>query len=69
MCGTGAGSHSVAGVTQSGIDAAKAVLNCRTRELLTQNRLFFLKSFAVDAHEFWCKMPFGWAKGIDIRFR
>jgi hypothetical protein len=30
-----AGSHGLAGVTASGIDAAKAVLNCRTRDILT----------------------------------
>ena len=29
-------SHGVAGVTASGIDAAKAVLNVRSREILTQ---------------------------------
>ena len=36
----------VAGVTQSGIEAAKAVLNCRTRDILTQNgpSLTFLPS-------------------------
>jgi len=36
----------VAGVTQSGIDAAKAVLNCRTRDILTQHgaSLTFLPS-------------------------
>ncbi|MBA4379927.1 MAG: hypothetical protein C0393_04460 [Anaerolinea sp.] len=45
-CGTGAGSHGVAGVTQSGIDAAKAVLNCHTRDLLNQHgaSLTFLPS-------------------------
>ena len=36
LCGASTLSHGVAGVTQSGIDAAKAVLNCGTRELLTQ---------------------------------
>jgi len=36
-CATGAGSHGVAGMTPLGIDAAKAVLNCRTRDLLKQN--------------------------------
>jgi len=45
-----AGSHGVAGVTQSGIDAAKAVLNCRTRDILTQNgaSLTFLPSEDVS---------------------
>ena len=37
LCGASTLSHGVAGVTQSGIDAAKAVLHCQTRELLTQN--------------------------------
>ena len=46
-----AGSHDVAGVTQSGIDAAKAVLNCRTRDILTQHgaSLTFLPSEDVSA--------------------
>jgi len=38
LCGASTLSHGVAGVTQSGIDAAKAVLNCRTRDILTQKR-------------------------------
>lgn len=40
----------MAGVTQSGIDAAKAVLNCRTRDILTQNgsSLTFLPSEDVS---------------------
>lgn len=37
LCGASTLSHGVAGVTQSGIDAAKAVLNCRSRDLLTQH--------------------------------
>jgi len=34
------------GITQSGVDAAKAVLNCRTRGILTQHgaSLMFLPS-------------------------
>ena len=46
----GAGSHGVAGVTQSGIEAAKAVLNCRTRDLLNKNgpSLTFLPSEDVS---------------------
>ena len=36
LCGASTLSHGVAGVTGSGIDAAKAVLNCRTRDLLKQ---------------------------------
>jgi len=35
LCGASTLSHGVAGVTASGIDAAKAVLNCRTRDILT----------------------------------
>jgi phytoene dehydrogenase-like protein len=35
LCGASTTSHGVAGVTASGIDAAKAVLNCRTRDILT----------------------------------
>lgn len=35
LCGASTLSHGVAGVTQSGIDAAKAILHCRTRDLLT----------------------------------
>ena len=35
LCGASTTSHGVAGVTASGIEAAKAVLNCRTRDLLT----------------------------------
>jgi hypothetical protein len=40
----------VAGVTASGIDAAKAVLDCRTGDILTQNdpRLTFLPSEDVS---------------------
>jgi phytoene dehydrogenase-like protein len=37
LCGASTLSHGVAGVTQSGIDAAKAALNCRTRDILTQS--------------------------------
>jgi phytoene dehydrogenase-like protein len=36
LCGQSTLSHGVAGVTASGIDAAKAVLNCHTRDILTQ---------------------------------
>ncbi len=37
LCGASTLSHGVAGVTRSGIDAAKAVLNCRSSDILTQN--------------------------------
>ena len=37
LCGASTISHGVAGVTASGIDAAKAVLNCRSSEILTHN--------------------------------
>jgi len=37
LCGQSTTSHGVAGVTASGIDAAKAVLNCRSRDILTQS--------------------------------
>jgi phytoene dehydrogenase-like protein len=37
LCGSSTLSHGVAGVTASGIDAAKAVLRCRTEEILTQH--------------------------------
>jgi phytoene dehydrogenase-like protein len=36
LCGASTLSQGVAGVTQSGINAAKTVLNCQTEELLTQ---------------------------------
>jgi phytoene dehydrogenase-like protein len=36
LCGQSTISHGVAGVTASGIEAAKAVLNCRSRDILTQ---------------------------------
>lgn len=36
LCGASTTSHGVAGVTASGIEAAKAVLNCRTRDLLRE---------------------------------
>jgi phytoene dehydrogenase-like protein len=51
LCGASTVSHGVAGVTQSGIDVAKAVLNCRTRDLLKQNgaSLTFLPSEDVSA--------------------
>jgi all-trans-retinol 13,14-reductase len=50
LCGASTLSHGVAGVTQSGIDSAKAVLNCRTRDLLKQNgaSLTFLPSEDVS---------------------
>lgn len=35
LCGASTLSHGVAGVTQSGLDAAKAILRCRTKDLLT----------------------------------
>lgn len=35
LCGASTTSHGVAGVTASGIEAAKAVLHCRTRDILT----------------------------------
>jgi len=38
LCGQNTTSHGVAGVTASGINAAKAVLNCRSRDLLTGKR-------------------------------
>jgi len=37
LCGASTLSHGVAGVTASGIDAARAVLHCHTRDILTQN--------------------------------
>jgi len=37
LCGQSTTSHGVAGVTASGIEAAKAVLNCRSRDILTQS--------------------------------
>jgi phytoene dehydrogenase-like protein len=37
LCGASTLSQGVAGVTASGIDAAKAVLNCRSQDILTQN--------------------------------
>ena len=37
MCGASTLGHGVVGATQSGIAAAKTVLNCRTRDILTQN--------------------------------
>jgi len=51
LCGASTLSHGVAGVTQSGIDAAKAVLNCRTRNILKQGgaSLTFLLSEDVSA--------------------
>ena len=51
LCGASTLSHGVAGVTQSGIDAAKAALNCRTRDILTQHgaSLTFLPSEDVSA--------------------
>ena len=36
LCGQSTLSHGVAGVTASGIEAAKAALNCRARDILTQ---------------------------------
>jgi hypothetical protein len=36
LCGQSTLSHGVAGVTASGIEAAKAVLNCRAGDVLTQ---------------------------------
>ena len=36
LCGASTTSHGVAGVTASGIDAAKAVLHCQTGDILTQ---------------------------------
>ena len=37
LCGQSTLSHGVAGVTASGIDTAKAVLNCRSRDIVTQS--------------------------------
>ncbi|HSD83945.1 MAG TPA: NAD(P)/FAD-dependent oxidoreductase [Anaerolineae bacterium] len=37
MCGSSTESHGVAGVTGSGLTAARAILKCRTAELLTQH--------------------------------
>ena len=50
LCGANTLSHGVAGVTASGIDAAKTILNCRTDELLTQNgsSLTFLPSENIN---------------------
>ena len=46
LCGASTISHGIAGVTASGVDAAKAVLNCRRRDLLKQSgaSLTFLQS-------------------------
>ena len=51
LCGASTLSHGVAGVTQSGIDAAKAALNCRARDILTQkgNGPLFLQSEDTSA--------------------
>ncbi|MEP7135678.1 MAG: NAD(P)/FAD-dependent oxidoreductase, partial [Chloroflexota bacterium] len=51
LCGASTMSHGVAGVTASGIDAAKAVLNCRSRDILTQsgNGPMFLQSEDTSA--------------------
>jgi phytoene dehydrogenase-like protein len=35
LCGASTTSHGVAGVTASGVEAAKAILNCRSRDILT----------------------------------
>ena len=50
LCGASTMSHGVAGVTASGIDAAKAVLNVRSREILTQkgNGPLFLQAEDVS---------------------
>jgi phytoene dehydrogenase-like protein len=37
MCGASTQSHGVAGVTVSGLATARAILNCRTSDLLKQN--------------------------------
>jgi phytoene dehydrogenase-like protein len=37
MCGASTQSHGVAGVTQSGLATARAILHCRTSDLLKQN--------------------------------
>jgi all-trans-retinol 13,14-reductase len=37
LCGASTLSHGVSGVTASGIDAAKAVLNCRSKEIFTKS--------------------------------
>jgi len=37
LCGASTLSHGVAGVTASGINAAKAVLKCRTQDILFQH--------------------------------
>jgi len=39
MCGSSTESHGVAGVTGSGLTAARTILKCRTSELLTQHGL------------------------------
>ncbi len=51
LCGASTTGHGVAGVTASGIDAAKAVLNCRSRDILTQTGSgpLFLPSEDVSA--------------------
>ena len=51
LCGQSTLSHGVAGVTASGIDAAKAVLKCRTRDILKQHgtSLTFLPAENVSA--------------------
>ena len=53
LCGQSTLSHGVAGVTASGIDAAKAVLHCRTRDILNPAgngaSLTFLPSEDVSA--------------------
>ena len=39
MCGSGTESHGVAGVTSSGLAAARTILKCRTSDLLQQHGL------------------------------
>ena len=50
LCGASTASHGVAGVTASGIDAARAVLNCRADDILVQKGtgLTFLPSEDVS---------------------
>ena len=61
LCGASTLSHGVAGVTASGVDAARAVLNCRTGDILTQKGAgpLFLQS----------EMPSAWPEYLQRKMK
>lgn len=66
LCGASTLSHGVAGVTQSGLEAAKSVLNCRSSDILSQEGSGPLFLQAEDTSGWPEELRFKMAKGESL---